>query len=132
MTIYLSTLFLLMKLICLIEMKLWCILMCQYFLNPFLWMLWIFLDNVGCCAVSSSILVIISCVSSHTVYIVTTLRLTVLTLRLLGGGHFEPPPCSFLHFTTKISPTTYDETLCKFLYQLLCFDLVKKIDFRTF
>ena len=40
----------------------------------------------------------------------------ILTLRLLGGGHLKPPPCSFLHFTTKISPTTYDETLCKFLY----------------
>ena len=54
---------------------------------------------------------------SLSIHLSIFLYLSLLTLRLPGGGAlWTPPPCSFLHFTTKTSPTTYDETLCKFLY----------------
>ena len=72
---------------------------------------------------------------SLSIHLSIFLYLSLLTLRLPGGGTLTPP-CSFLHFTTKTSPTTYDETLCKFLYHTCgnSYALIwsKKFDFRTF
>ena len=65
-------------------------------------MSWIFLDNVGCCAVSWSILVTFSCVSSHTVHLYIILSgVRVRTYPKPGLGEPEPESADPHVFLTK-------------------------------